>query len=326
MFVEIKKWGYLSDFLSGNPKGIEHVSILLQINCINKNIDHIKIKHDFCIKCFFCLVNCPKHLFAINKTFQITERCSDYNSKNDLEIDYALLTSFLNGQFVKISESNDLSMLLSKKYSSFEDFASLNETQNIAVWALAMFKFLSIENDPVIGREINMIIKERDRGGRLDVCLLSQNKHLFCIETKVNFEKMMQEDRYVSQLIAYKKEIINTLENMSSTFNAYEMILIDGDETKLLFPSHPNCSSKIGQQSELFYKNIKDHNLFFVSTSAIIGLVLKKLYIDNQKYSLEIVFPKIYKKNIFGLLSSGVVYLKDDKYEIVSLDNFLKES
>lgn len=322
LFVSLKKWGYLKDFISGTDKGTEKVSVIHKIKCIQNDGDSIKIVKENCIKCFFCLVNCPDHLVAINKDFSLDGRCSNYNKKRDCQIDCSLLKSLMNLNLIEIPESSGLSHW-SSRYSSFEDFASVDEVQNIAVWTISMLKYLSSDHEAVLGREINMLIEDRDRGGRLDVCMFSEKQNLICIETKVNFEKMMQENRYVSQLVAYKKEIANTLKNIKMNIKSHEILLVDGDETKLLYSDHPNCSSNIGNQSAIFYQNLNNYSLLFISAKAMISITLKKMFIDEKKYSIENILNKIETKKCLGMVSEGLIIFENDSYHMIPLDSIL---
>ncbi len=323
MIVNVKKWGYLKDFLIGKDKGEETLSVVNKIGCISYDGSTIKIDPNACIGCLFCLVNCPENLLSVDNSLSLKERCSDFNKEKDCLISRKLLEDLLNKGFIKIESKGGSSVFQSAKYKSFEAFASVDETQNIAIWALSLIQYLSGDSSPRMGREISMVITDRDRGGRLDVCLLSFGKTLICIETKVNFDKMMQENRYVSQMIAYRQEISKTIRDLHSDLKSYAFILVDGDETKLLFPNHPECSSKVGNQATIFYRNIEDHKIFFISAQAVIGLVLKKLFLNKEKYSIESVLSKIVSNGNLGLLSMGIISKAGNDYKIIPIDEVI---
>ncbi len=148
-------------------------------------------------------------------------------------------------------------------------------------------------------------IPTRDRGGRLDICLLSEN-HLLVAETKVNFKKMMQEGRYLSQMLAYEEEIKRNLTQLNIDLKFYKFLLIDGNETDLLPPNHALCTSKEGEQATLFYNHLKQHKLFFISATALLLLGILKLF-RGDKFSIETVLDNVFSQNALGLLSCGAV-------------------
>lgn len=321
LVIDNHKWWYLKDFLLNKNKNEEFLSIIHKIWCINKEWNYIQIKQDKCIKCLFCVVNCPQNLISIKKDIILKEFCNEDCEKPYLDI--SISDSFFNWDLVDIPSLHDL-WSTSIKYSSFEKFAETDETQNIAVWGASMVKYLSNDNNSRLWLEIKMIIQSRDRWWRLDICLFSHNHFLFCFETKISFRKMMQENRYISQMINYKEEIQNNLSELDlKEVSNFEILLIDWKESDLLFPDHKDCTSKIWQQANIFYQNLVEHRIFFVSATALRALTLKKLLLNKEKYSLENVFSKIIKEDCFWLLSSWVVVKKDLSFEIKPLDTFL---
>jgi hypothetical protein len=82
-------------------------------------------------------------------------------------------------------------------------------------------------------------------------------------------------------------------------------LLIGGNETDLLPPTHPNCTAKEGNQSLIFYENIKKHNLFFISANALLCLGVMKLF-RKDNYTIENILDKIFANNL-GLLSCGII-------------------
>ena len=309
--LQSRKWGYLKDFLNDKPKSGQQLSIIHKIKCLNFDGKNISINKDKCINCLFCLLNCPNNLISVSKDLVLSERCSEFIKEKDANLDQEYLNSFFKGKIIS-----------QPKGKLLQNFTEIDETENISIWGASIFNFLSKEEKPRLGLEIKMIIKARDRGGRLDICLLSKDL-LFAIETKVSFKKMVQENRYVSQMIAYKEEIKNNLEELKlNNIKDLELLLIDGNESDLLFTDHEECTSRVGGQSDIFYSNLIEHELFFISAKAIWALSLKKLFEDNKKYCLENVLGKIIKKGIYGLTTAGVIQ-KKDKLEVIPLDYFL---
>lgn len=319
--VYSKKWGYLKDFLLNRSKGDQYLSIVHSIKCIDILKTQIKI-NDYCIKCLFCVLNCPGNLISFKKDFTPEEGCSEFVESNN-KIDKNAVQNFFTNELVKIPY---LHVLSSKKpYNTLDEFTEINETKNIAVWAASLIKYLSKDINCRLGLEIKMIIESRDRGGRLDICLLSNENVLLAAETKISFAKMMQEGRYVSQMISYKEEINKNLQDLTlSEIKNYEFLLIDGRESDLLFSTHKDCSTKVGNQSEIFYKNIVEHNLFFISATALWALSLKKLFIDKDKYSIENILGKMVQGKDYGLVSAGVITRDvNDNFIIKELDDYL---
>ena len=316
-----RKWGYLKDFLLNNFKDKQYFSIVHKIQCLQVKNGHIEIEQSRCIKCLFCVLNCPGNLISIKKDFALQEKCDEFNGK--IEVEEKIVKNFFNGEMVEIPYLHNLST--KSKYKTLENFTEVEETQNIAVWAASLIKYLSNDQQARLGLEIKMIIKSRDRGGRLDICLLTNDKSLFAIETKVSFKKMMSENRYLSQMISYKEEIKKNLDDLHLTnIKDHTFLLIDGKETDLLYPNHKMCTAKIGNQAEIFYKNLIEHNLFFVSATALWALSLKKLLINRDKYSLENFFNKIIPNKHYGLVSAGIITKTSSGFIIQSLDSFLE--
>lgn len=317
-----KKWGYLKNFLQNDYKNADYISIIPILKCLNIVDGHIKIDQSKCIKCLFCVANCPENLISIGEDFILIEKCSEFDGK--IEIENGIVNKFFRGELIEIPYLKKISN--QNKYKTLEEFAKVNETQNIAIWGASLIKFLS--NDPKcrLGLEIKMIIQSRDRGGRLDICLYSNDEYLFAAETKVSFRKMMQENRYVSQMISYKEEIKNNLKSLNlEKIKNFEFLLVDDKESDLLFSSHPKCTSKVGNQADLFYQNLVDHKLFFISATALWALMLKKLIIDKEKYSLEKILSKIIVNDNYGLISSGVITKSGNSFEVKDLDSFLNK-
>jgi len=163
-----------------------------------------------------------------------------------------------------------------------------------------------------------MLIQDRDRGGRMDICMLSDDRNLFIIEAKVSFKKMMQENRYIDQILSYRKEVQKNLDELNfPNYKQYIFLLIDGKENDLLYSSHPDCTSNVGNQSKQFYEVLNKYNIFFISSQALWGLVIKKMFMDKEAYSLENIFSRFYNPQNCGLLSAGLVSRTDGTYKII---------
>lgn len=314
-----KKWWYLKNFLQKKYSGLDYLSIIPQLGCINLKDGTITINETKCIKCLFCVANCPKQMINIFKGFALDPSCWS----SDIARDDDISNRFFKGNLVTTPL---LGWILSTvPYKTLEEFTKVNETKNIAVWWASLIKYLSKDIDSQLWLEIKMVISTRDRGWRLDICLYSWDNFLLAVETKVWFKKMMQEDRYTGQMIAYKEEIKNILSEFPQlNISNFEILLIGDKETDLLFESHPMCTSKVWNQSKIFYKNLVDHKLFFMSSTALWGLAIKKLFTNNEDYSIENVLQKIMSHhNVYWLISSWVILRENNQFIIKDLDYFL---
>ena len=310
-----KKWGYLRDFIKNSYKGEEFLSIVPEIDCISIEDNQLNINDNNCIKCLFCCSGMNVDNISIDNEFNILLKKSESITQTDFH------NQVFTGELIQIPCPKTF---LSQNYSSLRQFTETHETKHLSVWAAKLISSLASQEDPRLGLELNMLIQTRDRGGRLDICLLSNN-NLFTIESKVSFTKMMQENRFLSQMLAYKEEIANTISaSDNQNIKPYTILLVDGRESDLLFSSHPKCTSRTGSQSDIFYKIAEDNKIFFISSTAIWALALKRIFSnDRNMYSLDNVLDKIYDKSL-GLLSGGVVQKRNGKFVLLPLDDDLK--
>jgi ferredoxin len=311
--LRVKKYSYLKDFLEDNEKKTNDLSVALKIDCIEFKGDHIDIKNENCINCMYCVFGCPGNNIEIKSDYSLRAMCSNFGIEYDDKLNSNVLDKLFNGEFIKLPviRLNQFKV----KYKSFDDFTSKDETTNISVWGANILKFLSTNINPRLGLEIGMKIKTRDRGGRLDICLLNDNT-LFVAEAKVSFDKMMTENRYISQMVAYEEEILSSIENIN--LKHYKFLLIGGDETDLLPITHADCTSKVGYRAETFYNSLVDNKLLFFSANALLVLSLLKLFYGD-KYSIENIFSKNINENIVGVLSSGFVVKNGNNYTIKNI-------
>lgn len=310
--LQIDRWGYLRDFLQNKSSEKRTFSIIPQIGCISIQGDSLIIDETKCIKCLFCITGCPNTII-IDKNFNFLPAEKGSYVKNEFITDYA--NRIFKGSLITSPTIEGLNT--EKRFSSLREFTERDETQHISIWAARLLHYLSDDKEARLGLEVGMLIQEKDRGGRMDICMLSNNKNLFITEAKVSFEKMMQEGRYLDQILSYRKETEETLNSLNlSNYNQYIFLLIDGKESNLLYPSHKDCTSNVGNQSEHFYEVLKKYKIFFISSQALWGLALKKMFVDEEAYSLEKVFNKIYQKENLGLLSVGIISNTSGIYKI----------
>ncbi len=320
VILRVNKYSYLNDLINDNKSKTSDIAIALKIECIEFKGDHIDIKNENCINCMFCVFGCPGNNIEILNDFSLRAMCSNFSVDYENKLGQSILDKLFSGNFIELP-----SIRLNQfrvKYKSFEEFTSKDETTNISVWGANTLKYLSTSNTPRIGLEVGMKINTRDRGGRLDICLLNNNL-LFVAEAKVSFDKMMNEGRYESQLLAYEEELISGTLNTDISF--FKFLLIGGIESDLLPPNHIGCTSNVGNRSQSFYSKVLKNNFFFISSNALLSLSLLKLF-KGEEFSLENIYDKIFQKGIVGLLSCGLVYHNGEYFEIISLKDKIEKT
>lgn len=317
-FLQMYKYSYLANFIEDEKhcKGKSSHSIPLLVSCLKKSEDAVSrfsVKDECCINCMFCVFGCVGNRILLSNRFHPQKFCYDITSEELSELEQTASKLF-KGSFIQLPKV-PISQL-SVKYKSFEAFTAVDETKNIAVWTANAMKFLSSSLEPRLSLEVGLRINQRDRGGRLDVSLLNtRDKYLFVAETKVDFNHMMAEGRYESQMIAYETE----LEHVDDSIKRAKFLVIGGRECDLLPSSLKGSTS--GPRADFFYSVLRDHDLFFFSANALLALGLQKLYISINDYSLESLYSIIKNHRFIGLLSSGVVTADG---EIIALDKALR--
>ena len=303
VYLFMYKYSYLSDLISNERHEIGEVpySVPLRIKCLKRSENSsskFSIKDECCINCMFCVFGCIGNRILLSNSYHPQKFCYDLS-----ETEFSMLeeraSSLFKGEFIKLPKVPISQFTV--KYKSFEEFTSTDETRNIAVWTANAMKFLSSSLEPRISLEVGLQIRQRNRGGRLDVCLLNlKDKFLFVAETKVDFDHMIKEGRYEAQMIAYETE----LGQIPKELKRAKFLVIGGDESDLL-----PCN--INPHAKLFYDVLRKHKLFFVSANALLALGLYKLYVSNN-YTLESLFHIMTNEQYLGLLSAGVV-TRDEK-------------
>lgn len=304
--LRLYKYSYLKDFLedSRHRKAAQSYSVPLELECVklNSGSEHkFEVNDERCINCMFCIFGCPENKIGISSGMHPYEFCHNSDIPEQQRLHDTFESELLTGRLislpaVKFSQSHT-------DYRRFEDFTGVHETKNIAVWTANILKFLSSEPAPRIALEVGVEIAQRARGGRLDVCLLNTSgRFLFIAETKVSFDKMMQEGRYESQMMAYETELKNA---DKYGYNRAKFLVIGGRESDMLHPDTSAATS--GARGRLFYDVIVKHALFFFSAQALLALALKKLYVDNTKYSLESIYRHMTCGHYAGMLSCGFI-------------------
>lgn len=295
------KYSYLRDMINDSYRTLMHLSVAADIDCINLS-DGIEINQN-CISCMFCLFACPTNLIHLTDTNKLIASCSEFQGDVTSTQNANHIHNLLNGSFINLPRIIDFRKGL--RYKCFEEFTAIRETHNISVWGGNALNFLSSNPDSRLGLEVGLEIKALARGGRMDICLLSDNI-LFVAESKISLVDMLNENRFISQLIAYEGEIQNVRDCFDKSFQHHKFLLIGGSEFDLLPVNDAHRSLLHGGYTETFYDLLYHHDFFFISANALLALGLKKLLIGDQ-YSLENVSMQLFSPGNYGLVSSGLV-------------------
>lgn len=291
---------------------------------VNEN-NEVEIDEEKCIGCFSCLVNCPYYTININdnkKMHLLEPRTFSYQTsfRTIKEI-----TKYFKGERIELPKYPSFI----KKIKSLEEFTNTNEVEHLSLWGLNILKFLSA-SPPRVGKEIEIAKMDNPRDGRLDICILC-NDILLVLESKTNFDDLMKENRYRIQIPSYVEEGNNVINEFNKenekNIKLYVILLIGGRESDLFPPKHPDCTSDIGNQGDLFYNQLVKSKIKFISANALFALISKSIS-SNKKICWDILLPKIFDdKNSIGLLTAGIVTLKHHKYYVESIpENYLSEA
>jgi NAD-dependent dihydropyrimidine dehydrogenase PreA subunit len=316
VILRVHKYSYLSDFINDKKSRVDDLAIALKIDCIEFKGDHIDIKNENCINCMFCVFGCPGNNIEVRNNFYLEAVCSNFKIDYNDKLEDSVLDELFSGKFIKLPSIRLQQFRI--RYKSFEEFTSKDETTNISVWGANTMKYLSSSVNPRIGLEVGMKITNRDRGGRLDICLLNKGL-LFVAEAKISFDKMMNEGRFESQLIAYEEEL--KLATLETEINYFKFLLVGGAESDLLPFTHSECTSKVGNRATSFYNTVIKNNFFFISSNALLSLALLKLF-RGESYSIENIYKKIFSKNVLGMLSCGLIVNNNGIIAVVPLSKY----
>jgi len=240
------------------------------------------------------------------------EKIGQFNKK-------LFLNSLFGGKIVNLPRFNIADPNI-EKYERFEEFTKRDEVNNISLWILSAFKYLSLSSTVLLGKELEIAQFDNPRDGRLDVVALMNNTAMV-IETKTDLRSALVENRFLYQVLNYKKECVKLINQYRQNGLAIVILGIGGEETDLFPPNHPDCTSgKVGNISKIFYDKISEKNIQFISANALWSLVTYK-FIRNKKIDLlKFLFSVFSDKNTIGLLSGGIVIKKKGKLTVKSID------
>jgi ferredoxin len=297
----------LEAFLNNNASGIARFTIAGNGNleCMDILGDPIQAKPNAkkCINCMFCVFGCPGHKYTISKTYQLSSHCNDsVGTSNWGPLPEKLKDAFSGKLFIEEDFQNTTFFNPLGRYQGFDDFTSVDETKNIAVWLGNAIKFL-LGSKSRVSLEIPVEIPGADRDGRIDVCGIMSDFLIAC-ETKTNFKELMSDKRFVEQMSGYEKKLSDELTPRGIRYQQY--LVIGGSETDLLPPGDPRGTTTLGNDLEFFYRLLKKHKIQFISAKAFLLLGMRAL-LDQHNFNLESELMDYFAGDKAGLLTCGPV-------------------
>ena len=256
-----------------------------------------------CINCMFCVFGCPGNKFTISNTYQISSHCNDSSIPSDWGPLPGKVARSFKGTLLSDDDFQSVDFFNPRgRYQGFENFTSVDETKNIAVWLGNTIKFL-LGAKSRVGLEIPVDIPGADRDGRLDVTGILE-EYLISCETKTTFKDMMSDKRFVEQMAGYERKLRAETQPTSIRYNQF--LVVGGAETDLLPISDPRCTSNLGGDAELFYRLIRDHQIKFISAKSFLILGMKALLAEDH-FNLEAELSTLLGSHSVGLLSCGPI-------------------
>src|SRR5699024_12680097 len=129
--------------------------------------------------------------------------------------------------------------------------------------------------------------------------------YLLMLETKINLEETLNDERFISQFEKYTGVINDAVSEKNIPFDL--LLMIGGEETDLLFSEHPKCTSNVGNMSERFYDFLIEYDINFISANALWLMTLGFLY-GADEYSW------VYKINKIFIESDCICILSDGRF------------
>ena len=283
--------------------------------------DFILGKKNYRKEKFSLVMNVCSAVEHVNSTFSIDDTCfyCNYCHHGDLKNVYKgkldeIRSEFKSMMFFKkemIVLPNSKFFITNPDNKNLYSFTSIEETKRIQLWATSILTNCS-SDDIVSSIEIPAPNELFDRSGRIDIGVESFGDFLF-IEAKTTLADAMSDERFVEQHAKY----IPTIAKYLAPENYTLLILIGGNE-QVLHPSGSKYNeTDVGNLTKRFYKLIDDasNRIPFISAAALWALSLKN--IEDPTFNIvEFLNGVFSNKNIYGLLTSGVVVKIGDRYEI----------
>lgn len=202
-------------------------------------------------------------------------------------------------------------------HNRFENYTGKDEVKNISLWTLAALSLLSEEN-PRLGKELEILQESSPRDGRLDVTVLDNN-NLLVLEAKVSLRYALSEGRFRYQIPEYRSQAEKTLRDLHLPYNLNVLLIIGGEETDLFPPGNPDCTTgQVGDMAKIFYDNLEQYNIKFISANALWCYLSYSSFVNKKLYWKDLI-SHLYADNTYGILSAGKVCKKDTLYSVEGL-------
>ena len=104
------------------------------------------------------------------------------------------------------------------------------------------------------------------------------------------------------------------------------LLAVGGEETELYPPNDPRRVTGYLENAEQFYQDLVKYKIQFISANALWVMSLHSILTDKI-ICWDKLFPKIFSRDgALGLLTSGLVVHKDDKYSVESISELITSS
>ena len=285
--------------------------------------DSLCIDTDRCIACLACLCSHRNPVRLV---------CSDLHDImtaiipgfGQMQIDNMRHGPF-NGHLKRVPTRETMSL----RIRSFDQYTAQREVEHIALWTTIMLRFLASDTDVAVGKEIPITNPIYPRDNRLDTCCASQDLILIG-ETKNSLESLLQENRYRTQVPSYQAICDEMVSNHNALYGqskkAMVLLVIGGRESDLLPPSHPHCTSIVGERSHRFYDDIMTYSIRFVSASLLWTMAVYTIA-AGKRLCWDLLFPQVFSNpDVVGILSGGQVAMQRDRVDMSKINPNTLES
>lgn len=300
-------------------------SVLFPIysQCLSRK-EHSIVIGEGCIGCLHCVLGCPGRSgrisinagyvdgFHTSVKIRVSDSCGTRTGESELKSQWASMNPF-SGSLI-VFQGVDLGKR-AFEHLSIDSFLSKEETKRIAVWVSTVLGAI-FGSTASISRELPVKVSSKPRDGRIDVGVLA-GKDIYAIETKTDFDSAMNDDRFDIQIPNYQAEL-DAISSRLGRKKVKQLLVIGGDESKLLPESHPMCSSIAGGRSTAFYNRLSTLNAPLISAQAMLLLGFRSLFDQDVPDQLRRLTSD---DSILALLSAGAVMRSKEGFIISPLSD-----
>lgn len=298
MFIEAQKYKDIFDFVNSPIEKIKPIAgPNTKCLAIEKTLE---IDEDKCFSCLFCVLK--------DKVAK-----ENYLKSNYLNSEISKVSNVFNKEIISTIPAK---IPLIAKYATFESYTGINETQHISPWAAGILECTTSSKNKKIALEVNVPNSDYDRSGRLDVCAATE-EYILVFEAKISLHDALEDERFVEQFRKYTTIIDKSVKKRKIPYNL--ILLLGGDETDLLYPDHPSCTSNVGNESSRFYEIVTKYNIKFMSANALWLMALCNLRLGAY-YSWDTFIRKIFEdEDCLGLITAGKIMNLNGQFNIISI-------